>query len=88
MPQTSPSFSQTCCCDGVYFTMKIANPWTVGGLVFCLSFWVAVGLAGARLADIYAARGPQGFRYALALRLDHRLREIKTLVVHAGRRLA
>lgn len=64
------------------------NPWAVGAVVFCTAMWALVGMAGVKLAGVYQARGPHGFRYALEARLDHRLHQLKTLVIATERSLA
>lgn len=64
------------------------NPWAVGAVAFCTVVWALTGVASAKLAGVYADRGPHGFRYALETRLDHRLHQLKRLVVERGRAFA
>lgn len=64
------------------------NPWALGAVAFCMAAWALTGVTGVKLAGVYADRGPHGFRYALETRLDHRLHQLKRLVVEGRRVLA
>jgi len=60
------------------------NAWTLCGVIFCALVWAGVGAAGVKMTNIYENRGPQGFRHELVARLDHRVDELRTIVVSAG----
>ena len=61
------------------------NPWAAGAFLLCLAIWAAFATTVVKLADIYAVRGPDGFRHALMTRMDQkfaRLWSIATGVDH------
>jgi hypothetical protein len=60
------------------------NAWTLCGVIFCALIWGVVGLTGAKIANIYDNRGPQGFRHTVVARVDHKLGRLKAVIVRAG----
>jgi hypothetical protein len=60
------------------------NAWTMCGVVFCALVWSGVGVTGAKMANIYENRGPQGFRHEITARLDQKVGRLEAIVVSAG----
>jgi hypothetical protein len=67
---------------------KWLNPGALAAFAFCAAVWALAGVTGGELAHVYAVRGPHGFRHALEARLDHRLHQLRSIVVVTERRLA
>ena len=55
--------------------MARPNLWLPAAALACAVFWMALVGSGAKLLNIYAHRGPQGFRHELLARIEQKIND-------------